>query len=142
MRRKVERYINACPTCNQAKPDCYKPYGELQPITAPDVPFATITLDFIVALPMSSAESDALLTITDKFSKYVKLIPGKMTFTAKEWATRYFAEVFKDWGSPQTVISDRDLKITGDFWQEVFRTVKVRLTLTMAYHSQADYQSE
>ena len=93
---KVEHYINAYPACNQAKPDCHKPYGKLQPITTLDIPFATITLDFIVALPMSSAENDALLTITDKFSKYVKLIPGKTTFTAKEWATKYFAYMFKD----------------------------------------------
>ena len=120
MRCEVERYVNACPAYNQAKPDYYKPYGELQPISALDVPFATITLDFIVALPTSSAKNDALLTITDKFSKYVKLVPGKTTCTAKDWATKYFAYVFKDWGSPQTIISDRDLKFTSDFWKEVF----------------------
>ena len=95
-----------------------------------------------MALPVSNTGNDALLTVTDKFSKYIKLIPGKTTFTAKDWATKYFTYIFKNWGSPQTVISDHDPKFTGDFWQEVFRTAKVHLALTTAYHPQADGQSE
>ena len=115
MKREVERYVNACPACNQAKPDCHKPYGELKPISAPELPLITVSIDFIVALPMLNAGNDALLTVTDKFSKYIKLISSKMTFTAKDWATRYFTYIFKDWESLQTIIFDHDPKFMSDF---------------------------
>ena len=96
MRHLVEGYIGPCPTCNLSKPSHHKPYGELQPIATLDVPFATITMDFIVGLLVMDAGNDALLTVTDKFSKYVKLIPGRTNMNAKKWATKYFENIFKD----------------------------------------------
>ena len=84
MKRKVKRYVNACPACSQAKPDCHKPYGELKPISAPELPLTMVSINFIVALPVLNAGNDALLIVTDKFSKYIKLIPSKMTFMVKD----------------------------------------------------------
>ena len=39
-------------------------------------------MDFIIALPPTAEDLDTLLTITDKFSKRVLLILGKVTYTA------------------------------------------------------------
>jgi hypothetical protein len=49
------------------------------PIDRPAIPFHTIAMDFIVALPVTKAAEgyNSLLTITDKFLKRVLLIPGQ-----------------------------------------------------------------
>ena len=52
------------------------------PINRPGIPFYTITIDFIVTLPITTDNLDTLLTVTDKFSKRVYLIPGKSTYNA------------------------------------------------------------
>jgi ADP-heptose:LPS heptosyltransferase len=50
---------------------------------------------------------DPFLTITDKLTKYVVIVPGRETWTAKEWAQAYFAKVFPIFGIAAAMISDR-----------------------------------
>lgn len=40
------------------------------------------------------------------------------------------------------IISDRDLKFTGDFWREVTKMLRIRCNMTAAYHPSADGQAE
>jgi hypothetical protein len=114
----------------------------LQPIETPNIPFATIGVDFVVSLPESPERYTALLTVTDKFSKFVRLIPGKDADTATTWAGRFFNDVFKLWGLPSKIISDRDPRFTSSFWRALFRKCRVDLGMTAAYHPQADGQAE
>ena len=94
LRKIVERYVLGCPVCQISKPGHRKPYGELQPVITPNYPFAALAMDFIVYLPASSQGSTVLLTITDKFSSYLELIPGTKTDTAMDWAKRFFDRVY------------------------------------------------
>ena len=43
-----------------------------------------LTIDFILALPLSKDLLNAVMSITDKFSKHVALVPGKEMYTAVE----------------------------------------------------------
>ena len=54
------------------------------PVDRPGIPFHTIAMDFIVELPITTSNLDALLTVTDKFSKRISLVPGKSTYNAAE----------------------------------------------------------
>lgn len=42
------------------------------------------SLDFIVALPMTQKGYNAIMSVTDRFSKYVRAVPGKSTLSAEE----------------------------------------------------------
>ena len=44
-----------------------------------------IIIDFVFCLPRTLAGYDNLLTVTDKFSKRVLLIPGKKQATAEDY---------------------------------------------------------
>ena len=142
LRKVVEDYVKGCPVCQIAKPGHHKPYGKLQPVLTPNTSFATNAMDFIVDLPPSTKGCTVLLTITDKFTRYVKLIAGTKTDTAIDWAERFFDRVYRDWGAPQRIISDRDSKFTSQFWQGLFKRAKVQLALTTAYHPSADGHAE
>lgn len=55
-------------------------------IDRPGISFHIIVMDFIVALSLTLAGLDYLLTVIDKFFKRVLLISGKSTYFAVEWA--------------------------------------------------------
>lgn len=70
MASRLKRYIKHCPKCILSQTKRHAPYGELQPVETPNVPFHTVTLDFIVALPDING-IDSVMTITYKASKKV-----------------------------------------------------------------------
>lgn len=84
--RQLRDFIRHCPKCQILQTRRHASYGSLQPILSPPVPFHTITLDFILALPLSSESLDAIMSGTCKFTKAIQLIPGKSTWKAAEWA--------------------------------------------------------
>jgi hypothetical protein len=143
MRRQLEDYIRACPHCKANQTRRHKPYGDLQPIMAPPIPFHTICIDFILALPVSVEGFDAALTCTDKFTKSVEIIPGKSTWSANEWGAAVANRLLLvGWGIPMVFLSDRDSKFLSEFWAAIFGDLKVKMLLAAAYHSQTDGASE
>ena len=80
----LRSFIHHCPQCLSLQTRRHAPYGSLQPIQSPLVPSFTLTLDFVLALPVSNEGYNALMLVTFKFSKRVTLIEGKDIFTAED----------------------------------------------------------
>jgi hypothetical protein len=142
LRRTVEKYVRSCPQCQLSKPSRHKPFGQLQPIPSSSIPFETLSLDFVVKLPISTTGYNCILTVTDKFTRAVKLIAGHGTGSAKDWARLFFERVVCSWGLPRALVSDRDPKFTSLFWKALFETMSTKLCLTAAYHPAANGQAE
>ena len=71
-------------------------------------PFEVIALDFITKLP-KSRHYDSILTITDHdCTKASLFILCQEEITAKEVTHLFITRVFKHYGLPSKVISDRD----------------------------------
>lgn len=51
-------------------------------------------MDFVVALPQNNQGYDTFWTLIDRLSKQIILIPGLSTWTAPDWATKYFERVY------------------------------------------------
>jgi len=146
--KQVKLYIKYCPRCAINKIVYDKPHGELQPIRTPPEPLHTLTMDFIVGLPTTTLFGhgeelfDCILSITCKFSKVVRLLIGKTTYGAAEWANCYWTHIYPDWGLPHSIISDRDPKFLSQFWKQLFQRAGTKLLVSTAYHPQSDGQSE
>lgn len=115
MATKLHEFICHYPPCQLNQTPRHRPYGSLQPILSPARPFHAITIDFILALPLSLPDQyECVMSVTDKFSKAVSFIPGKTTWTGKEWAIRLLDRLAElKWGVPRLIISDRDRKFVG-----------------------------
>ncbi len=98
--------------------------------------------DCVVCLPLTTKGNNALLTVTDRFFKYVKLVPGTENSSAKTWAERYWETMYRFWGVPHHIVSDRDPKFTSEFWRELFAKCGVKLNFITTYHPSADGQAE
>jgi hypothetical protein len=94
-----------------------------------------------MALPPSNG-FDAILVVVDKLSKSIFLIPTKTTVTAKATARLYFNYVYCRHGLARNIISDRDMRFTGAFWQELHRLLQVKLAMSSSFHPETDGQTE
>jgi hypothetical protein len=83
--KRLREYLRHCEKCRVFETTRHKPYGALQPIMSPPAPFHTITMDFILALPLSKYGFDYILAMTCKMIKRIALIPGKSTWIAAQW---------------------------------------------------------
>ena len=140
--RHLQTYLKHCPECQLNQTKRHPTYGELNPIVSPPIPFNTISIDFIVALPYWEGKN-MLLTVTCKFSKKKLLVPGFDEWSAADWANALLvALVDHDWGIPVAIISDRDSKFMSSFWRAVFEKLGTSMATSTAYHPQTDGQSE
>ncbi|KAJ5091998.1 hypothetical protein NUU61_006868 [Penicillium alfredii] len=69
--------------------------GSLQPILSPPIPFHTLTLDFVPGLlaSKSSASKDTynpVAFVTCKFTKRLRAMPGKVTWSGADWVVPVF----------------------------------------------------
>lgn len=140
----LREFIRHCPECQVLQTRRHQPYGSLSPIESPPVPFHTLTLDFILALPTSGGDGyDAILSVTDKFTKRTTGIQGKSTWNTAQWAEALIDRLeLIDWGIPKAIISDRDRKFLSELWQAIFKRLGVSLLYSTAYHPQTDGSSE
>ena len=141
--RYLRGYLKHCPQCQVYQTRRHAPYGSLQPILTPPIPFHTITIDFILALPLSRQGFDTAMSVSCKFSKRGSVVPGKKTWSAREWGIALLDRLdIADWGLPKAIISDRDRKFLSDMWTAIFEKLGVKLMYSTAYHPQTDGQSE
>jgi transposase InsO family protein len=54
----------------------------------------------------------------------------------------FFDQVYRHYGLPKIIISDRDPRFTGTFWQCLFKLAGTKLSMSTAYHPQSDGQTE
>ena len=59
-----------------------------------------------------------------------------------QFARLFFNNIFKLYGLPETIVSDRDVTFTSLFWTELFRLSGTKLAFSTAYHPQSDGQTE
>jgi hypothetical protein len=143
LKKDITEYIKGCSTCQSRKNQPNKPKPPLFPISSDTyrTPFTSITMDFIVKLPISKTY-DTILTITDTFSKASIFIPCNETIDATGVAQLYANYVLPHYGLPLCIISDRDPHFTSSFFRELCRVVGAVQNLSTAYRPQTDGQSE
>jgi len=102
-----------------------------------------VTIDFVLGLPLTAEPDnyDTVLSVTDKFSKRITLLPGRSTYSAEDWA-KTFLNGLVDWEVPKAIISDRDPKFLSAFWKAAFRALRTALLTSTVYHPQTDGQSQ
>ena len=82
-------------------------------------------MDFI-SLPETTSRSsdvmvDEILTVTDRVTKMVVLIPCSSGWNAAEVADNFWWEVVRYHGFPQSITSDRGWMFVSQFWTELIK---------------------
>ncbi|XP_062119362.1 uncharacterized protein LOC133833121 [Humulus lupulus] len=101
-------------------------------------------MDFVVGLPKTSKQHDAIWVIVDRYTKSAHFLPVRMTYTMDQWAELYVQEVVRLHGVPVSIISDRDARFTSLFWENLVRRTteaveKIRKRMLTAQSRQKSY---
>jgi len=85
----------------------------------PTAVWQDIALDFVEGFPKVGGKS-VVLTVVDRFSKYVHFIALGHPYTATSVARAFFDQIVRLHGIPCSIVSDRDPVFTSSFWKELF----------------------
>jgi len=61
-----------------------------------------------------------VMVVVDKISKETHFIPVNSTYKVVNIVDIFMKEIFRLHGIPKIIISDRDVKFTGNFWKTLF----------------------
>jgi hypothetical protein len=99
-------------------------------------------MDFIIGFPRTSKQHDSIMVVVDKLTKATHFIPLKTTHRATDVADIFLKEVTRLHGIPKTIVSNRDLKFTSNFWKGMFKGFRMNLNFSTTYHPESDGQTE
>jgi transposase InsO family protein len=86
---------------------------------------------------------DSLLVVVDQgLSKGVILVPCNKTIMYEGTADLLLKNIYKRFGLPNKIISDRDPRFASKAFQELLKLLGIKLALSTAYHPQSDGTTE
>jgi transposase InsO family protein len=98
-------------------------------------------MDFMEGLPKSGGKN-VILVVLDKLNKYAYFLYLFHPFTIAHVAQLFLDNVFKLHGPPIAIATDRDMIFTCKLWHDIFKSMKVSLHYSSAYHPQKDGKIE
>ncbi|KAI2645263.1 Transposon Tf2-8 polyprotein [Labeo rohita] len=141
MHQDTIRYVQNCSVCAKSNSPRQLPTGKLVPLPIPERPWPHLGVDFITDLPESEGNT-CVLVVVDRFSKACKLIPLRGLPTAMETAEHLFHQVFRHYGLPEEIVSDRGPQFTSHVWKAFFKLLGITVNLSSGYHPQTNGQTE
>nr|KYP56354.1 Transposon Ty3-I Gag-Pol polyprotein [Cajanus cajan] len=142
MKREVEEFVYACLICQKAKVEHQRPSGLLQPLDVLVWKWDIISMDFVVGLPRTVKNLDAIWVIMDRLTKSSHFIPINIRYPLERLTKLYIGEIVRLHGVPTSIVFDRDPRFTSRFWESLHKALGTKLRLSSAYHPQTDGQTE
>jgi len=147
MKPLIAEFVQTCPLCHRIKPDRRAKRGLLQPLPLPTRKWQSIAIDCVLGLHKiwrKGVAYDSILTVIDRATKMVHLLPTQKNCTAVDTAELLLLNVFKYHGLPRSIISDRDPQLTSQWWLEFCSdgVLQIDHHFTTAFHPQANGLAE
>ncbi|KAL0199986.1 hypothetical protein M9458_003173, partial [Cirrhinus mrigala] len=133
MSQQIITFVKECVTCNQTKPSPASPHPRKTLVP----PSSGFYYGFTTLQPQHCN-----LHHIDRFSKACRLIPLPKLPTAWETAHALLNQVFRFYGLPEDIVSDRGPQFTSRVWKALWSQLNVNISLTSGYHPQSNGQLE
>jgi Integrase core domain len=144
MRHFIFDYVDGCAICQSTKNLPNRPSDSLVPIP-PDkdaTPFSAVSMDFIMELPVSRGYDAIAVFVDHDVTKAAVIAPCHSIITAEQTATLYHDQVWRRFGLPWKIISDRGTQFTAAFSHSLCSSLGIDQTMSTAYHPQTDGQTK
>jgi hypothetical protein len=144
LRTFVKNYVQGCGACQQFKIDrspakpAYIPTEGAKSLR----PFAYCSMDLITDLPPVDGFDSILVVVDQGLSKGVILIPCNKTLTSEDTARLLLENLYKRFGLPDKIISDRGPQFASKAFIELLKLLGIKSALSTAYHPQTDGTTE
>ena len=140
MYNAVKTYTRTCIPCQLTKVDNRPPKAPLLPMSEPNFPMQSISMD-IQYMPEDDNGYKYILLIGDLFSKYIEAVPIKDQLAStiahalnERWLLRH--------GCPLYLLTDQASNIGGNVINELCKTFGIKKRRASAYHIQGNGLAE
>ena len=100
----------------------------------PERKWTDIGIDFIVGLPMTKNHHDAIMTVVDRCTKMVHLVPTATTVSAPRVAKLFVTHIWRLHGVPSSIVSDRDVSFVSLFCKNLMELLGTKLRMSTAFY--------
>ena len=144
MEKFIKEYVRGCYTCQRDKPVNRRRYGPLRPLPIPTVPWRSISMDALTKLPPSGPLGhNAVWVFVCRLTKMaVFLLYTEKDFTAERLAELFYHDIWKNYGLPHDIVSDRGSLNTSKYWRAFLKMLSIQPLFSTAFHPQTDGQTE
>jgi len=144
IRAWIMDYVTGCVVCQQNKNITHRartPSYRI-PTLENTLPFQQIALDLITGLPPNGPYNSVLTIMDHGCSRVAVFLPCATTIMGPRIAQLYFDNVYRWFGLPSKVISNRDPRFTSHFGRALANKIGAKQNLSIAVHPQTDGLSE
>ena len=110
----IHAYVKTCHVCQVDKTERKKKAGFLQPLTVPERPWLSVSMDFISGFPKVDGKA-SIMVVVYRFSKYSVFVATPELCSSEIAVDLFYKYVVKYFGVPADIVSDRDTRFTGRF---------------------------
>jgi hypothetical protein len=144
LRTFVKNYVQGCGICQQFKIDRTPSKPAYMPTEGAisTRPFANCSMDLITDLPVAEGYDSILVVVDQGLSKGIILVPCNKTITSEGTAKLLLENLYKRFGLPDKIISDRGPQFASKAFLELLKLLGVKSALSTAYHPQTDGTTE
>ena len=144
LRTFVKNYVQGCGVCQQFKIDRTPSKPAYIPTegSTSTRPFANCSMDLITDLPQVDGYDSILVVVDQGLSKGIVLVPCNKTITSEQTAKLLLENLYKRFGLPDKIISDRGPQFASKAFLELLKLLGVKSALSTAYHPQTDGTTE
>src|SRR6266850_5988931 len=132
----ITDYVKGCAICQENKIIMHQRKTPLYGITVPHDarPFQQIAMDLITGLPLRNGK-DAILTIMDHGCSHAAVfLPCSTNIMGPGIAQLYLEQIYRWFGLPKKMISDRDPRFTSHFGKALLSKLGVAQNLSTMFH--------
>ena len=115
MKKEIASFVSRCLTCQQVKAEHQRPAGKIQLLRIPVWKWEKITMDFVIGLPRTQRQHDAIWVIVDRLTKSAHFLPVNVEDSLEMLAQLYVDEIVRLHGVLVSIVSDRDPRFTSRF---------------------------
>ena len=134
-------HVESCDIFQQTKTKWSKPWGLLLPNPILKYPWQQITVDLITELPFSLGYN-TIMVIVNRLTKMICIVPTYPSLTSDGAAWLYRDYVWKDFGLPESIISDWGTIFISKFMEALNHLLGIQTNVSTAYHPETDGQTE
>ena len=144
MKQWINDYVKGCAICQQTKVQTHKhPIPTYCiPTTPGTLPFRTVAMDLITGLPNRQGFNAILMIVDHGCSRAAIFLPCTTNISGPGIAQLYLDYVYRWFGLPTKIISDRDPHFTSHFGKAITKKLGIEQNLSTAFHPQTDGLSE
>jgi transposase InsO family protein len=141
MRTDVRQFCTSCQVCRRTRISRVNHAKGQTTLVLANRPFQMVSMDLVGPLPLCSSGARYLLTIMDRFTRYVAAIP-LTEVTARLVAKRFYQDWILRYGAPESLLADNGTQFTSLVLRFTCQLLGVRQRFSTIYHPECNGQIE